>query len=34
MDWKDIPREWKTSFVICVIEMSYLLLQMWNAIRG
>jgi hypothetical protein len=32
--WKEIPREWRRSAVICFFETTYLLLQVWSAIHG
>jgi hypothetical protein len=32
--WQWIPREWKTSALIILIESSYLLLQVISVIRG
>lgn len=32
--WHEIPRSWKTSSVICAVEILYLLLQIWSTFRG
>lgn len=32
--WRWIPREWKTSALIVMIETSYLMLQIWAALHG
>lgn len=32
--WREIPREWKQSALICLFEIIYLLMQVWSVIHG
>jgi hypothetical protein len=32
--WREIPRDWKVSALLCAIGTAYLLLQAWSVTFG